>query len=419
MPTAKEVGRYSALQVLGVPREKVALFNRRLHIPYLDPEPSTAERVAPYAAAGAAALPFAGLIGQKPIIHDPFTNENIRRVRNMQELEGLAQPGDVYVATTAGNPNANPFKSTQAAQGSEFFHAGTVLSPERAGGPVRATPESNWLTYEDTIPRMRDLGEHAVDQGVVLLRPREALKAKELAGFEREVTRRAKLPYDFNQDVLSWLRDLVIPKIPGAKWLGGRATRRCAGNICSTTPAMALHDAAGREVVPHVQPQNVMPADWLRSPNYEAVAAHMTPEAEALARTPLQRTIGKIAPRLALGGALAGGTYLAAKDPTNLALPAGVVAAPLAARQIARLYHAARGTEGGAARAARYAVPDVNMSLFNMIGSEDPKKLRLLRNITRRSIPLAVGGGVGALLLAKHLKNKYRDKSLTERLGIA
>jgi len=404
----------------GCEMAKLALFGGRVPVPFMDREPSTMERAAPYAGAAAAALPFAGLIGQKPAIHDPLTNPDIPRARTLEELEKLVRPGDLLVSTQPGL--ANPFKTVQVPFGSEFYHAGAVMSPtEASGGRPRAIVENHHMyqhaknildehgkpAYEGDFPAFAEgLRDEMPD--VVALRPKKPMTPEQLKLYEAKLVERSHRPYSFSKDIEAGAWEYLMPKLRALRALTGRATQ-CEGNICSTMPAMARYEATGERVVPYKQPQNVLPVDMLRSEEFEPVAAHLSRAVERGALSPAARKLMMLGSRGAIGAGLGLGAYATVKDPTNAALPAGMVLTPMAVRKMHALL-------GGNARAAREAIPHVNMNIWNMWG--EPEKAHIFRNLSRRTLPLAIGGGVGALLLAKHLRNKYRHKTVAERLGI-
>jgi len=355
----------------------------------------------------AGAAPFAGLIGEKPIIHDPLINPDIRRVQSPEALEALMQPGDIFVA---GRESTAPLYSIRKApRGSEFFHGGAVLSGnERTGGKPRIVAENDWLRAHagkvQDFPTMAEAMAHPdspVVKDMMLLRPTQPYTPEQLQAFEKQLTTRGRMPYDLAASEGNWWRDVLLPKLGITR--GRTKPPLCEGNICSTTPSMAFEEATGRELLPNVAAHHMSPADILRSENLKPVAAHLSPEFEAAAMSPAARQALRFGSRGLIGLGLAAGAYGATQDPINLAAPAGAMALPWVTRKALQLGHHLRGAEKPLIEAKK-ALPPLSLNLLQLLSETNPRALARLKRMGLRTLPLTVAGGAGALLLAKKLR---------------
>lgn len=330
-------------------------------------------------AAGAA--PFAGLIGQKKLIHDPYTSNEGARYSNIDELSRASRTGDVLITSKPGNSiwrhTMTPFSGT------DFYHAQPVIGRHRGHGltasagdfhnPVDAKSSVSQLAA--TSQPVKAIQEDYTD--VALLRPKNLTNA-ETRSVARQSTERLKRQYDAPNAAAAWLHDIFVPKL---KNVAPDAGTICEGNVCSTVPSQALKDVAGKDVVPGTPAKYTMPADFLRSEEYELVGAHTPTQAKSR----LARTVVPYAARGALGLGLAGATYAATENPEVAAVPAGMLAGNYAAQ-------AALGPE---------RMPKVLPKLLNPIAHR-PANFSLRSHLgdvakqvaTHNLAPMAVGGGL-------------------------
>lgn len=263
----------------------------------------------PAAAAGAiaAGTPFLGLIGEKPLLHDPFQNPNIPRAASLQELAGQMKPGDVLVST---RPGMNFWKAPQLfSGGSELYH--TVPVVDAPHGKPRVYIESDALyDYQSKQPRRSARAEpwdaeRALRKKypeAVVLRPNDPLTEDQLNAIRENMRLRARRRYDIPRSFKNWFRDIFLPKI---ETLPGK--RVCKGDICSTLPLQARHEVTGFDLGVGKKPKNVLPADWLRSTNVTPVSAYVDPTIKHLSPRVLKAL--RLSGRAALGAGLGLGTY--------------------------------------------------------------------------------------------------------------
>jgi hypothetical protein len=281
----------------------------------------------------AAASPFAGLIGEKPIIHDPLQGAQGKKFRDVEALGRAARPGDVLMTS---KPGGSMFKNFIMPAGrSQFYHAQPVTGRAHGEGYTfsagdmagNADSAAEALKFDHRIPDyMADADTFYPD--VALLRPKTPLTKEQLQTLRTDYAERAMRPYDNEKALGTFFRDLFVPKVDALKNL--RPETVCEGNVCSTMPAQAFHTATGRSVVPGKPAQDVFPTDFMRSPEFELVGSHVTPETAALEKS-FARKAAPWALRAGLGAAAAAGTYAASEDPWGAAqvaaVPAGMVAA--------------------------------------------------------------------------------------------
>jgi len=272
-----------------------------------------------------AAAPFAGMIGQGPILHDPHTNANIRRVGNHAALGQLARPGDMLLASK----NKSNFwkRFIQPLSGSEFYHSQPVVDV-RSGKPRTVSAaeysdksfrEQSFREIKEQLESLPELGKNHSYGDMVLLRPKTPLTPDQLKTFRDEAINRSRQRYGFTNGVGTWLREVFVPKF---KFLGRKTpTDQCIGNTCGTTPAFA-YEAAGRDMIKGKTPNDAFPTDWLRSDNFTPVGAMVKDKP----LHPFLRRALPIASRAALGAGLAGSAYAISKDPYAAAAPLGVMA---------------------------------------------------------------------------------------------
>jgi hypothetical protein len=124
----------------------------------------------------AAASPFAGLIGERPIIHDPLQGAVGTKFKDLTELGRHAQPGDVIVTS---KPGGSKFKNIIMPTGrSQFYHAQPVTGRANgmgytfSAGDMMGNADSvrEALNFDHAIPDyLADADTHYSD--AVLLRP--------------------------------------------------------------------------------------------------------------------------------------------------------------------------------------------------------------------------------------------------------
>jgi hypothetical protein len=392
--------------------------NRALQALGLSPQPEdhTLRNVGIAAGAGA---PFLGLIGRQQIKHDPFFNQNISRM-SMEELERAARPGDILLTT---DPAKGIIPKAQAGiTGSEFYHAQPVVG--RRGG-VGTTLTAGELAegFEGVSRRgiLRELDPISESikkyRDAVLLRPTEPLTAEQLAKLQDEIIARAKTPYAPKRGLTTMLRELFVPKIPGAENFGRVV---CQGDVCSTLPAQSMQ-AIERNLLEGKPAKGLITSDYLRSKALEPVGAHLggapMMSAKALSRA-------KWLTRGGLGLGLAGTVYGLSEDPYLAAAPVGMVALPAAARKgLTELggyrakQKALRGklTEEALEEAIEqgrrkgYSTLRPLRQITNLLGAKTPEQIAKLRGITRRTVPLALAGGLLSYLGAKGLGSALSD----------
>ena len=405
-----------------------------VQLPRSTPDSSWQDTAAPIAAGVGAAAPFAGLIGQKPVIHDPLQNPNIKRYRSRSALERVVQPGDLLVM---GHSGQTGWKTPQLLSGTEWYHGGAV-----PGTKLHVTPRGNANEVPTILQDSQTLGESAnrlttksmqeaaaagemdilhdelprfsegakAYENVTVLRPKTPLTPEQLETFRNNIVQRSMRPYDDAQAVKNWFRDIFVPKV---KALRGRHATQCQGNICATLPAQAHHEAGGKPLLSGVHAQHVTPADFLRSPELQPVGAYVSKDLAENALKPSTLKAIKWGGRAGMGLGLGAAAYGTTKDPTLAAVPIGAVALPYAARKLHEWYatHAARqaGTPitpesiKAIRKATRKALPTIDMGLLhNMTPNEAGTKL--FKSVTRRTLPLIAAGGLGAWLAARKAK---------------
>lgn len=273
----------------------------------------------------AAASPFGGLIGRKPIIHDPLQGAVGENYASYSDLAKAARPGDILLTSKA---KGSVFKNViDPGGGSQFYHAQPVVTRSRNKGTTYSAGDFIGDTLEDGRPRDRAFrvddyvkGPETNYSDGVLLRPKKPLDKKTQKAYLDALDARVLRPYDSMHGVRSWLRDMFVPKIKGVT--DRRPDTICEGNVCSTMPAQAYHETTGRRVVPNVAAQDTMPVDYLRSQDYELVGSHVTPETRAL-QNKWGRKVAPVALRAGIGAGLAGGVYAGTEDPALIAGAAG------------------------------------------------------------------------------------------------
>lgn len=352
----------------------------------------------------AAAAPFAGLIGEKPIIHDPLQGAEGKTFKSLEQLQRQAQPGDVLLTS---KPKGSLFKNFIMPAGrSQFYHAQPVTGRQDGIGYTLSagdlydtnTPASKALNYDYPIADyMRDPDTQYSD--ALLLRPKQKLTPEQLKTLRAEYGKRSTTYYDNPKAAETFLRDLFIPK--HEMFNLGRPETICEGNVCSTMPSQAFHKATGKSVVPGKRAQDVFPTDFLRSDQFELVGGHITPETRALEGSAMR----KAAPWLLRGGigaGLAGGTYAVSEDP---ALGAGIAGAVGTEHLLDKLV----ASEKGSKYLNEGAFPTFWEAGNEVMGGglKTPEGRGLLRRFLTQRIPALAAGGALAYGGAKALGAGY------------
>lgn len=347
-------------------------------------------------ALAAGAAPFMGVIGQKRIQHDPTMGAKGKKFQSMSELGRSAQTGDILLTT---KPKGSFWKSTIAPiSGSEFYHVQPIMG--RRGGQGLTSDTGD--LYEGSVRHMREQTKPVSSSmrkaypDVVLLRPKKKMTPRQLKVFQEEALRRSAQEYSPSKAVVSWAKDMFMPKVKGVTDRGQQTI--CQGNICSTTPSQAMYEATGKTVVPGKRPQDIFPSDFLRSDDYELVGSRL-PNAKKYMKTPgWARRATPFASRAGMGAYMAATAYGTEKDPALLGAGIGGAAASVGGTALA---HKLLG--GDKARAALPGIKE--LSEFAMIFGTDKNTPKHF--VTRR-IPLTALGGLGGYFGSKALINKFK-----------
>lgn len=377
-------------------------------------EPEKDHTVRNVAMGAAAASPFMGLIGQKPITKDPHINPSIRRT-TLREISELARPGDVVVSS---EPHWSGWKLFQTpVTGTEFYHAFPVVGQRQGRGtdvtagelydPKRKKP----LTTTGAKRQLEELQSDMRRQkyrDVMLMRPDQPLNPDQVKAFQEETLRRAQTKYAPSRGVRAFLRDIFVPKVKGLE----NISPTCEGNVCSTLPSQAHKTVTGTNLVPGKPAKSILTADYLREGSkLKPIAAHIRSTPRFSPRA--MRTLG-LGLRGGLGLGLAGGTYAVSEDPALAAVPLGLALTPTLGRRVA-----ARLAERRAQRAAETAGEKITPALLttarkrgynvfrplghaiNYIGDMSQTARLKLKGIGKRTIPLALAGGLASYLAGK------------------
>lgn len=377
------------------------------------------------------ASPLLGAIGEKPIVHDPFQNSNIRRM-TMEELSRRARTGDVLITS---KPAGSGWKILQYPLGSEFYHAQPVIGRRGGHGTTASAGQFHYpdfanmkqrelASYFDEVKRgMR--GDHYPD--VVLMRPDKPLTPEELKKFREVATRRVGEPYKASLAVKGWLKDLLVPKIEGVTGRSPPGVRRvCRGDVCSTLPAQTYWEAANRNVHQAKLPHEVMPVDFLREGSgFSPVGARVT----SPRYTPKQMARIKMLSRAGIGAALGTGAYAVTDDPLRATALVGGLGIPhlVSGELLPRLYAEMEGRRQVAQginprlkksvelrtkafERGEKVIPSFG-SVLNVLGSPKPEHRMLSRRLLTRTLPLAAGSGLGVYLLADKIRNAIKNEA--------
>lgn len=357
------------------------------------------------AMAGAAAAPFAGLIGQQPLIHDPHLNRKINRFKTMADLSREAQPGDVLLTS---KPHGSVWKTTIAPMsGSEFYHVQPVVG--RRGGEGTTVSAGDYVLPENLegirregigyVGNSAEKVRKAMREGdyvdALLMRPKQGLTPQQIKAFSDENIIRSAHPYSDSKAIGTWFRDTFLPKIKG---VGEKATLPvCEGNVCSTMPAMSYKNI-GVDVVPGKGAKDVFPPDFMRSENFVPVGARLSTK---YTMSPQMRKAMPYLSRAGIGAALAAAIYGASASPAAAIAPLGAISGGMLADAVAKRYgHTLPGFldfAGGTSYAE-------NMKLKN-----------ILKNFGTKATAVGLGA-TGAYLGAKAFQRHLAKKKLEEKL---
>jgi len=376
--------------------------NRALQALGLQPEDHTLRNLA---VAGAAGAPFLGLIGRGKFRHSPYHTPSVGPQMSIHELMQQAQPGDI-AAMREAKPTlfrqiheavtGSPYHHVEPVVGKKDLYFGTTVDVAE-----HATPAGQLESVQQQLARAKTLGERAAEKGysdIVLLRPKAFAETAgavtpEVEQFVNKAILESRKPYSMTAALSTALKDLFIPKVPGI------TPRRivCSGNTCATMTEEALHAALG-ERAPVVAGKGVgegVPADLLRSKKMDVVG-FTSPASEAERLLAGRKAFWKgLGARGALGLGLAGSTYALSEDPVLAATLAGTAVTPGIARRII-------GKEG-----AKKIRP--LRQLLSTFHETSPKAMSIKKNIFRRTLPLALGGGLLTYLGAKGIQNLLSD----------
>jgi len=362
-------------------------------------------------ATGAAAVaPFAGMIGQKKILHDPRLNSSIPRGSNRQLLNAV-QTGDVLVYQ---DRKKSVWSLGAQASGSDLFHTMPVVSGH--GAKAKNTIAGEF----DSLPKIRDrLLEMAPDRrvneayqhldsvkqslkdvgdpnNIVLLRPKVPMSPEQLKAFGDEAVRRGVPQYAPKKALKSFLHELLIPKL-----FGGSSKPDLNGDVCSTLVAESMN-AAGRQVIDNKPARMAFPADFLRSEHYKPVIARVSGQAPGR----IARSIPSIA-RAGLGLGLAGGAYAAYDNPALAAVPAGMMLGSSVGNSVGRAL-TGRGTPSLLGVLSRAGEPLSNMERLKLVS-----RYSMVRGLG------AAAGGTAAYYAADALRRRVRERLSQESVKSA
>lgn len=389
MNYARVLGRAAAFDALGLRK-------------YAQEETSGVSLPQAAAVTAAGLSPFAGMIGRQPIIHDPLQGAKGKDFKSLEGLQRQAREGDVLLTS---KDKGSLFKGfIDPVGGSQFYHAQPVTG--RAGGKGY-TLSAGDLAGENMTPERALRFDHPIAEHLrhdvnnygdaVLLRPKRPLSPDELARLQESYGTRVQREYDNSKAVGAFLNEMFVPKLDVLA--RHRTQTVCEGNVCSTLPAMSLHEATGRSVVPGKAAQDVFPTDFLRSTEYELVGSHVTPATRQLQGSAWR----KAAPWLMRGGvgaALAGGTYAATEKPELAAGIAGAGAGTMA------LSHAAQ--RGWISPDKIPSWENLGGTIMSENGLRSPEARALGARFLTTHVPAMAAGGLAAYGAAKGLQSLYR-----------
>ena len=390
--------------------------------PRKDPETHLGRNIAMGAAAAA---PFAGMIGQQPIIHDPLRGAEGKKFRNLTHLSNQAQTGDILLMS---KPKGSLFKRLITPQsGSEFYHAQPVVG--RRGNDALTTDVGYIGTKKtDTKSMLRrtnrvsELGLYDYPD-VVLLRPKKPLTAAQQKVFQRQALERShyETGYDPARAAGTFIRDTFMPKIKGLTGAGAQQAKHkydifqgadknlnpkgvpkkgivCTGNTCATVPAQAMESATSHSVVPGKAAQDVYPTDFLRSNEYELVGSRIKSQYH-------NQALVRAAPYLVRGGlglAGAGAAYGVSEKPEAGGAALGALGTSMLASKINRAYSPSM-------TAAHLRLPHLGDVVAPGIISTPFTYKQVLRRWAARRLPILAAGGAAGWYGTKALLNRNSE----------
>lgn len=276
----------------------------------------------------AAVAPFGGLIGRDKLLHDPLQGAKGKNFKSLEELGRHARPTDMLITS---KPTGSYVKKVLDPIGdTQFYHAQPVIGRDPSTGLAHTYQAGDMFGMDlgDEAANMytANVADYLKDQHInytdaVLLRRKTPLTRAQEAKYLADLDERATRFYDTEHGQKSLLKDIFLPKIkrnikPAAEVL-------CEGNVCSTMPAMSAATVIpGERVLDAVPASETMPHMYMRSPHWELVGSHVTPETRAIQNSLLHK-VGPYAARAGIGAALAGGTYALTEEPE---LGAGIAA---------------------------------------------------------------------------------------------
>jgi hypothetical protein len=364
-----------------------------------------------------AGTPFLGLIGEKPIVHDPFFNKDIPRV-NYDRLSELAQPGDILLT---GKRKGTGWQYIQTHTGTPWYHAQPVVGRfgGQTPGAVGTTLSVNSLAAQNpnmsnntAVKQWADTikGEarksHYSD--MLLMRPKQKLTPEQLEKFVNRAVYSAREEYNIPVAIKGWLKDMFLPKIGKGTTALPSGYKPCKADTCGTMSAHSYSEATGKSPVAGKLPRDILPSHYLREgSDYAPVAARLSyegPSRELLKRRAMLMRGGT-------GLALGVGTAAAIEDPATLPILPAFMAAPEIAQKLYGKYRLKYLLKHNKPVSQYYwmnsekSMPGYGVLLDNL-KETNTRARELRRNALRRSLPLSIAAAAGTYGLARLLKNK-------------
>jgi hypothetical protein len=262
---------------------------------------------------------------------------------------------------------------------------------EYAGGIERLAPDLQGHNYQD----------------VALLRPKTPMTPEQVKTFQNEMLVRGTKPYSQPTALKVWLKNLFLPKFEGMEKVTGGLGVNCKNNVCSTMPAQSYQQATARSILAGKRPQDLAPADYLRSGEYELVGSRLDPSKFRL--SPRMRKALPWITRGGVGAGLAAGTYGATQEPAALAAVPGAAGGYLAGRALTQK----AGPRFGVSQAASQKMfPDMRKS-FDLVhdlldSGKGVKKTDLVKPLLKGGVPSALAGAATGVAAAKGLEYLYK-----------
>lgn len=357
----------------------------------------------------AAASPFAGLIGQRKLVNDPFINKSIERM-SLDDLADLARKGDIIVSA---KPMGGLVQGAQhLSTGSPFYHVSPVVGADLKGrGRVLDAGDLAWSRAKPSVSHMGRHSTHPTNlsgkdfKDFVLLRPDKPYSKEQLNAYLESMAARSHSTYKPMVGKKSFFADMFLPKIRlGSK---GKSVPVCAGDSCSTFPARAMEEAGLTEgILKGKKPADVLPADFMRrGSGFTPVAASIGSKPNAMMSNRALRTLMRYGSRAGLGLGLGGTIYGTYKEPEiAMGIGAGMLT-PSLIRSLSKRVHGMR-KDIPLSQASR----EVNLQLpkfTRLLNTDNPitgKALSTMKKrLLTRTAPTAILGGLGMYGAAKGL----------------